>query len=216
MVLWASLFIGSLEYFTQKVLTCMSKIIDFYFDFISPYSYIAYKKIKSMQNKNGVDFNYKPILLGGLHKLGNITAPAFNERKMKNMKNDCEIIANKNNISFKWNEKFPINTLYLMRGFISIDANKKSEYFDICFDAYWKNNIDISIEANVNEILDNCKIDKKKFFEDISNQKVKDELKSLTDKAFQNDVFGAPTFIVNNKLFWGQDRLEYALEECVS
>lgn len=48
-----------------------------------------------MQNKNGVDFNYKPILLGGLHKLGNITAPAFNERKMKNMKNDCEIIANK-------------------------------------------------------------------------------------------------------------------------
>ena len=169
----------------------MSKIIDFYFDFISPYSYIAYKKIKSIENKNGVDFNYKPILLGGLHKLGKITAPAFNERKMKNMKNDCEIIANKNNISFKWNEKFPINTLYLMRGFISI-------------------------EANVNEILDNCKIDKKKFFEDISNQKVKDELKSLTDKAFQNDVFGAPTFIVNNKLFWGQDRLEYALEECVS
>ena len=59
----------------------MSKIIDFYFDFISPYSYIAYKKIKSMQNKNGVDFNYKPILLGGLHKLGNITAPAFNEMR---------------------------------------------------------------------------------------------------------------------------------------
>ena len=194
----------------------MSKTIDFYFDFISPYSYIAYKKIKSMQDKNGINFNYKPILLGGLHKLGNITAPAFNERKMKNMKNDCEIIANKNNILFKWNEKFPINTLYLMRGFISIDANKKSEYFDICFDAYWKNNVDISIEANLNKILDNSRVDKKKFFENINNQKVKDELKKLTDKAFQLDVFGAPTFIVNNKLFWGQDRLEYALEECVS
>ncbi len=194
----------------------MSKTIDFYFDFISPYSYIAYKKIKSMQDKNRINFNYKPILLGGLHKLGNITAPAFNERKMKNMKNDCEIIAKKNDISFKWNEKFPINTLYLMRGFISIDVNKKSEYFDICFDAYWKNNVDISVEANVNKILDNSRVDKKKFFEDISNQKVKDELKNLTDKAFQLDVFGAPTFIVNNKLFWGQDRLEYALEECVS
>ena len=194
----------------------MTKTIDFYFDFISPYSYIAYKKIKSMQNKKGINFNYKPILLGGLHKLGNITAPAFNERKMKNMKNDCEIIANKNNILFKWNEKFPINTLYLMRGFISIDENKKNKYFDICFDAYWKNNVDISIDANLNEILDSCKIDKKKFFEDISDQKVKDELKNLTDKAFQLDVFGAPTFIVNNKLFWGQDRLEYALEECIS
>ena len=194
----------------------MSKTIDFYFDFISPYSYIAYKKITSMHDKNEINFNYKPILLGGLHKLGNITAPAFNERKMKNMKNDCEIIANKNNILFKWNEKFPINTLYLMRGFISIDENKKNKYFDICFDAYWKNNVDISIDANLNEILDSCKIDKKKFFEDISDQKVKDELKNLTDKAFQLDVFGAPTFIVNNKLFWGQDRLEYALEECIS
>ncbi len=194
----------------------MSKTIDFYFDFISPYSYIAYKKIKSMQDKNKINFNYKPILLGGLHKLGSITAPAFNERKMKNMKNDCEIIAKKNNISFKWNEKFPINTLYLMRGFISIDANKKNEYFDSCFDAYWKNNVDISVEANLNEILDSCKIDKKKFLLDISDQKVKDELKNLTDKAFQLDVFGAPTFIVDNKLFWGQDRLEYALEECIS
>ena len=191
----------------------MTKSIDFYFDFISPYSYLAYKKIDKLRE---ININYKPILLGGLHKLGGITAPAFNERKMKNMKNDCEFIAKKNNISFEWNEKFPINTLYLMRGFISIDANKKNKYFDICFDAYWKNNIDISIDANLNEILNNCKIDKKKFFENISNQKVKDELKDLTNKAFQLDVFGAPTFIVNNKLFWGQDRLEYALEECAS
>ena len=93
----------------------MSKIIDFYFDFISPYSYIAHQKIKSLEEKNEIKFNYKPLLLGGLHKLGNITAPAFNERKMKNMKNDCELISKKNNISFKWNDKFPINSLYLMR-----------------------------------------------------------------------------------------------------
>lgn len=194
----------------------MSKIIDFYFDFISPYSYIAYKKIKSMQNKNGVDFNYKPILLGGLHKLGNITAPAFNERKMKNMKNDCEIIANKNNISFKWNEKFPINTLYLMRGFISIDANKKSEYFDICFDAYWKNNTDISKNENIRKILADCEIKEDLFFEGIKNQPIKDKLKKLTNDAFERNIFGAPTFYVNNKLFWGQDRLEYALDEYIS
>ena len=191
----------------------MTKKVDFYFDFISPYSFLAFKKLKYLNKNYNIDINYKPILLGALHKLGGITAPAFNERKMKNMKNDCEIIANKNNISFKWNEKFPINTLYLMRGFISIDANQKNEYFDICFDAYWKNNIDISLNTSVNKILDNCKINKKKFFQDIGDQKIKNKLKDLTDKAFQKDVFGAPTFIVNNKLFWGQDRLEYALEE---
>ena len=81
----------------------MIKTIDFYFDFISPYSYIAHQKIKSIQTSK-VKFNYKPILLGGLHKLGEITAPAFNERKMKNMRNDCELISKKNNIPFKWND----------------------------------------------------------------------------------------------------------------
>ena len=191
----------------------MSKVIDFYFDFISPYSYIAHQKTKSIDKKDEIEFNYKPILLGGLHKLGNITAPAFNERKMKNMKNDCELIAKKNKISFKWNDKFPINSLYLMRGFISIDPKIKDQYLDACFDAYWKNNIDISIEQNVNDILDTCKLDKKKFFNQINDQQIKDKLKDLTDEAFELDIFGAPTFVVNKKIFWGQDRLEYALDE---
>jgi len=193
----------------------MSKVIDFYFDFISPYSYIAHQKIKLIDIKDEIKFDYKPILLGGLHKLGNITAPAFNERKMKNMKNDCEIISKKNKISFKWNDKFPINSLYLMRGFISIDPQFKNKYLDTCFDAYWKNNVDISIEKNINNILDACKIDKKNFFDKIQEQQIKDELKSCTDEAFKKDIFGAPTFIVNNKLFWGQDRLEYAIDECI-
>tara|TARA_Y100000287_G_scaffold110054_1_gene88301 strand:+ start:359 stop:943 length:585 start_codon:yes stop_codon:yes gene_type:complete len=191
----------------------MSKVIDFYFDFISPYSYIAHQKTKSIDKKDEIEFNYKPILLGGLHKLGNITAPAFNERKMKNMKNDCELIAKKNKISFKWNDKFPINSLYLMRGFISIDPKIKDQYLDACFDSYWKNNIDISIEQNVNDILDTCKLDKKKFFNQINEQQIKDKLKDLTDEAFELDIFGAPTFVVNKKIFWGQDRLEYALDE---
>ena len=71
----------------------MTNKIDFYFDFISPYTFLAHKKIIKLNKRN--NFNYKPILLGGLHNLGGITAPAFNERKMKNMKNDCEIIAQK-------------------------------------------------------------------------------------------------------------------------
>jgi len=74
----------------------MTKKIDFYFDFISPYSFLAHKKIINSNHRS--KFNYKAILLGGLHNLGGITAPAFNERKMKNMKNDCNLIAKKNNI----------------------------------------------------------------------------------------------------------------------
>tara|TARA_B100000003_G_scaffold149586_1_gene134854 strand:+ start:25 stop:606 length:582 start_codon:yes stop_codon:yes gene_type:complete len=188
----------------------MTKSIDFYFDFISPYSYLAYKKIVKLEDLN---INYKPILLGGLHKLGGITAPAFNERKMKNMKNDCELVAKKNDIQFKWNTKFPINSLSLMRGYLIVETKVKAKYFKNCFEAYWKNNLDISVEKNIKEILKISEINEINFFEKISQKKVKDDLKRFTDIAFEKNIFGAPTFVVNDKIFWGQDRLEYALDE---
>ena len=189
----------------------MTNKIDFYFDFISPYTFLAHKKIIKLNKRN--NFNYKPILLGGLHNLGGITAPAFNERKMKNMKNDCEIIAQKNEIDFVWNANFPINSLYLMRGFIFISDDQKDRFIDICFDYYWEKNKDISKKDVIKMILDECNIDENLFSDGINNQKIKDELKQLTSDAFAKDVFGAPTFVINNKLFWGQDRLDYALEE---
>ena len=189
----------------------MTKSIDFYFDFISPYSYLAHKKIINLNLRN--IFNYKAILLGGLHNLAEVTPPAFNERKMKNMKDDCILIAKKNEISFKWNEKFPINSLYLMRGFLIVDDDKKSRFIDLCFDAYWKDNLDISTEKNIQKILTDCAIDRTFFEKSTKEQKIKDKLKDLTSEAFKLDVFGAPTFLINNKLFWGQDRLEYAIDE---
>ena len=191
----------------------MTKLIDFYFDFISPYSYLAFNKLKSLNKDNQININYKPILLGGLHNLGGITAPAFNERKMKNMKNDCELIATKNNIHFKWNTKFPINSLYLMRGYLLINDDLKEKYFDFCFNAYWKDDIDITDEKNITIILENIGFNKKDFFDGIKDLKIKEKLKDLTKIAFDKDIFGAPTFVVNNKIFWGQDRLDYALDE---
>ncbi|MDA7637201.1 2-hydroxychromene-2-carboxylate isomerase [Candidatus Pelagibacter sp.] len=191
----------------------MSSYIDFYFDVISPYSYIAHKKIQKIKESQKVIFNYKPILLGGLHNLAGINAPAFNKYKMKNMQSDCELVSKKNNISFMWNSKFPINSLSIMRGYISLNETQKDDYLNTFFDAYWKGNLDISSEKEFSELLGSLKIDSKIFFEKIKQQSIKDDLKKLTSDAFEKEVFGAPTFIVNNKIFWGQDRLEYALEE---
>ena len=191
----------------------MTKSVEFYFDFISPYSFLAYKKLKNLNGDSKINITYKPILLGGLHKLGGITAPAFNERKMKNMKNDCELVASKNKIEFQWNNKFPINSLKLMRGYLIVEDKLKKKFFDLCFDFYWKDNIDLSELYNIENILDKCSIEKNTFFKDIQNQEIKDKLKELTNDAFKKDIFGAPTFVVNNKIFWGQDRLDYALDE---
>tara|TARA_Y100000022_G_C13131047_1_gene320415 strand:+ start:68 stop:652 length:585 start_codon:yes stop_codon:yes gene_type:complete len=191
----------------------MTKHIDFYFDIISPYSYIAHKKIEKINKNKEVLFNYKPILLGGLHNLANITAPAFNELKMRNMRRDCDLVSKKNNIQFRWNEKFPINSLYIMRGYLFINEDKKIEYLNKFYDAYWKENIDLSNQESINEILKFLKIDSNLFLKGINDHKIKEELKRLTSEAFEKEIFGAPTFTFKNKIFWGQDRLEYAIDE---
>ena len=81
------------------------------------------------------------------------------------------------------------------------------------FDAYWKNNLDISNEEIIKTLLKKCKIEPIVFFNGIKNPRIKDKLKSVTQEAYDKEIFGAPTFVVNNKIFWGQDRLGFALDE---
>jgi len=191
----------------------MTKSIDFYFDFISPYSYLAHKKIIIIKKEKNITFNYKPILVGGLHNLEGITAPAFIKPKLKHMINDCNLIAKKNNLDFTWNSKFPLNSLNIMRGYLFIQKNIKNFYLNVMFEAYWKENLDISSDKILITLLEKCKIDTNNFFEGIKEQRIKNELKNITKEAHDKDIFGAPTFIVNNKIFWGQDRLEFAIDE---
>ena len=100
----------------------MTKSIQFYYDFSSPYTYIAHKKIREIQKKNSIKFIYCPMLLGGLHKLAGITANAFIKNKNEFMRRDCEMVSKKLKIDFKFNDYFPISSLNLMRG--SLVTNK--------------------------------------------------------------------------------------------
>ena len=188
----------------------MIKSIDFYFDFISPYSYLAHKKIKKLKE---INFKYMPVLVGGLHNLQGITPPAFIKPKLKHMISDCNLIAEKDKSDFIWNSKFPINSLNIMRGYIFINNDVKDSYLNFIFDAYWKNNLDTSNEKVLMSILEKCKINSNDFFDGIKEPKIKNELKTVTQAAHDREIFGAPTFVVNNKIFWGQDRLEFALDE---
>jgi len=191
----------------------MNKFIDFYFDFISPYSYLAHKRIRKIQKKEKIKFNYKPILLGGLHNLAGITPPALIKSKKRFLIDDCEMVAKKFKIDFKFNEKFPINSLSLMRGILIINDDIKDLFIDRFFDAYWSLNSDLENKEIVGEILKKINIDPVFFYQNITKQEIKDNLKNITQQAFDKKIFGAPTFIVNNKIFWGQDRLDYALDE---
>jgi 2-hydroxychromene-2-carboxylate isomerase len=100
-----------------------------------------------------------------------------------------------------------------MRGYLFVEEDKKRDYLNSFFEAYWKDDVDLSVKDNIKSLLKKLEINEDQFFNSINNQNIKDNLKQLTQEAFEKEIFGAPTFIVNNKIFWGQDRLEYALDE---
>ena len=100
-----------------------------------------------------------------------------------------------------------------MRGYLDISPSNQAQYIKIMFDAYWKDDLDISNEEILILLLERCKIGKDNFFKTIKDPAIKEKLKDATKNAHEKEVFGAPTFIVNNKIFWGQDRLEFALDE---
>ena len=192
----------------------MIKPLEFYFDFISPYSFLAHKQIRKIENEEGMKIIYKPILLGGLHNLHGIKAPAFIPAKAKHMVRDCKLIAEKNNIRFKFNSYFPIRSLNLMRGvLVAEEDNIKKYYIDNIFNTIWQDGLNMNDTIVIQKILQNLNINPKTFSLRTTSSLIKDLLKKKTNDAYEKGVFGAPTFLVNNKIFWGQDRIEFALKE---
>ena len=192
----------------------MIKPFDFYFDFISPYSFLAHKEIRKIESKTSIKIRYRPILLGGLHNLHGIKAPAFIPAKAKFMIRDCKIICEKIGIKFKFNNYFPIKTVDLMRGvFIAEEDGFASNYIDSIFNSIWRDGLNMNDEVIVEKVLKNMNINPKTFSLRATSQNNKDLLKKRTSEAYSFGIFGAPTFVVNKKIFWGQDRLGFAVSE---
>ena len=130
------------------------------------------------------------------------------------MKEDTKLVSEKKNIKFIFNTYFPIKTVNFMRGVLVAEKeNFEKIFIEKVFNAIWKDGLNMNDEIVINKVLKNMDLNPEKFIEKISNQKIKDKLRKLTDDALKKGIFGAPTFIANGKNFWGQDRIEYAIEE---
>ncbi|MDC1092850.1 2-hydroxychromene-2-carboxylate isomerase [Pelagibacteraceae bacterium] len=192
----------------------MIKPFDFYFDFVSPYSFLAHKEVRKIENKVGIKIRYKPVLIGGLHNLHGIKAPAFIPAKAKHMVRDCKLIAERNNIKFKFNSYFPIKSLNLMRGvLVAEEDNVKDYYIDNIFNTVWQDGLNINDESVIQKVLKNLSFNPQTFSLRSSSSLIKESLRKKTGDAYDKGIFGAPTFVSNNKIFWGQDRIEFALKE---
>ena len=192
----------------------MIKPFDFYFDFISPYSFLAHKEVRKIENKTGIKIGYRPILLGGLHNLHGIKAPPFIPAKAKHMIRDCKLIAERNSVKFKFNSYFPIKSLNLMRGvLVAEEDNIKNYYIDNIFNSIWQDGLNMNDEIIIQKVFKNLNINPKTFTLRSASSLIKESLRKKTSDAYEKGIVGAPTFVSNNKIFWGQDRIEFALKE---
>ena len=192
----------------------MTKQIEFYFDFSSPYAYLGFKEIKNLEKKHQLKIKYMPIFLGGLHKSAGVTPAAFISLKAKYMIRDTKLVSEKKNIRFTFNTYFPIKTVDFMRGVIIAEEDNFEKLFvEKIFNAIWKDGLNMNDETVINKVLKNMELNPKTFFLRAKDNKIKEKLKKLTNDALKKGIFGAPTFFINKKMFWGQDRLTYAIDE---
>jgi 2-hydroxychromene-2-carboxylate isomerase len=191
----------------------MRKSVEFFFDYGSPASHLAFFELRKIAREAGAEILWRPILLGGVFKAINSHSPVDIVPKGKWMMWDLANYAARYGVPFVHNPHFVINTLPIMRGAIVAERRGELErYSEAMFLAVWRDALDMDDPAVIGQALAKYGFDAKAYFAGTQEQAVKDDLKARTDAAIARGVFGLPTFFVGEKMWWGQDRLEWVKE----
>lgn len=191
----------------------MPKSVDFYFDYGSPTSYLAYSQMPGVARRTGAKVNYLPILLGGVFQATKNHSPVDIPAKGRWMQQDLQFFAERYGVPLKWNGHFPINTLALMRG--AAYAQREGfllPYSDAIYKAFWADGLNMGDPKVVGEVLSKSDFDASRILEATQEESIKEALKSATAQAISRGVFGAPTFFVGERMLFGQDRLQFVEE----
>lgn len=189
------------------------KRLEFFFDFGSPTTYLAHTQMPALAQRTGAEIAYRPMLLGGVFKATGNQSPVTLPAKAKWMGGDLQAFARRYGVPFERNRWFPINTITLMRGAVAMQRQGRfAPYADAIFHAMWVEPQNMNDPQVVGAVLAKAGFDPKEMLAAIEEQGVKDELRANTDEAVSRGVFGAPTFFVGDKMFFGQDRLDFVEE----
>jgi len=192
----------------------MSTSVEFLFDFGSPYTYLAYHELRRIAARTEASIVWTPILLGGVFQATGNHSPAQIPAKGQWMNEDLKRWARRFGVPFRQNPHFPINTLTLMRGAVGYQMRELrfADYLDLIFRGMWVEERDLGDPAVLGAWLDGHGFDPEDFAKMVADPAVKERLKHHTEAAVARGVFGAPSFIVSDELFWGQDRLVFVAE----
>ncbi|MHB1249466.1 MAG: 2-hydroxychromene-2-carboxylate isomerase [Polaromonas sp.] len=193
----------------------MDKSVDFYFDFGSPASYLAWTQLPKICAESGAALNCKPMLLGGVFQATGNRAPISVPLKGSYLFDDLGRFARRYGVAFKPNPLFPVNTITLMRvaSGLQMRADPRFDGFvKAMFEAMWINAKNLGDAATLAEVLDAAGLDAAGLMALAAEQAAKDRLRADTEAAVARGIFGAPTMFVGDTMYWGQDRLDFVRE----
>jgi len=191
------------------------KTVEFFFDVGSPASYLAWSRIAGIAQAAGAQLAYRPMLLGGVFQATGNQSPMNIPAKSRYMKDDLARFAQRHGVAFAHNDHFPINTLTLMRiatGLQMRDEAQMRSCVDAIGRAIWVDGKNMNDPAVVATVLQAAGFDPQQLLALAADPQVKERLKAVTQEAVARGVFGAPTFFVDGRMYWGQDRLDFIQE----
>ena len=187
--------------------------LEFFFDCSSPWTYLAFKEIENLCSRLNLQLVWRPILVGGIF---NTINPSVYESRSNPVKpktaysqKDLNDWSSIRGIKVNWPDVFPVNSVKAMRGvFFALDKNEVSQYVESVFYSYWTNNLDISLDEVMTEIIEGLGWNSEEFISFINLDSTKSSLKLNTEELAQRGGFGSPTMFVNeDNMFFGNDRL---------
>lgn len=188
----------------------MVRTLEFYYDYGSPYSYLADTQVETIAKRTGAALVRKPMLLGGIFKATGNASPMTVPLKSKWSASDMPMWARHYGVPFRPNPYFPVNTLTLMRGAAAAQLDGFFErYHPAIYRAMWVDGRNLNDMTEVAKVLTEAGLDAARVGQRVQDQDVKDRLKATTDEAVTRGVFGAPTCFVDDTMFFGNDRLPF-------
>jgi 2-hydroxychromene-2-carboxylate isomerase len=189
------------------------KTVDFYFDLSSPYSYLAATQINPLAAHRGATVRWKPVVLAAVFKAAGNVMPATSPPKAQYMLVDLARWAKRYDVPFVMSSRFPLNTVKPERLIVAAQDTGRADALALAlFRGMWVEDRDISAESEMRAIASAAGFDADALLAAIETQPVKDALRANTDEAIARGMFGAPTFCVDDQLFWGNDRLDFVDE----
>ncbi len=188
------------------------KKIDYYFDFLSPYSYFSVVNLEKSGFFKNYDVSLKPVAMGTLFNYFEMKGPGEILPKRHYMLKQCFIYAAQNNIPFNPPDKHPFNPLYALRlATKACSGERQLEMTLLLFKSCWEKGLTLGEPEDLEIILNQHDFDAKKILDKTFEREVKKELKQNTKDAIESNVFGVPSFVVEQDLFWGNDSVSNLL-----